>query len=487
MRKLLRFLSLLGLPVILVSCFTVNPINRTIKLCNNWKFTSAIYDKYYEAIVPGSVHTDLHYNNIIPDPFTGNNEKDLQWIDTLDWIYINEFSRPANLKKNYLITFLFKGLDTYADIYLNDSLLFSANNMFIPWKATISQEVLAQNNILKIVFKSVTKEEQNKYSELPYELPGGSRALTRKAAYQYGWDWGPEYVNSGIWQAVEMIVWNKAKIENLNYKIEKLDSSIAKLNFEATIESAEAFSGALKLSYKNTTSKTENIEIKKGIHTYKIPLKIKNPELWWTHNLGNPFLYEFEFKLSERNRIIDKKDFRIGLRTIELVREKDKYGESFFFRLNGVPVFMKGANYVPQSSFPGVVSDNNYKQLISDAKEANMNMLRVWGGAIYEKDVFYDLCDEAGILIWQDFMFANAMYPNDSLFIANIKNEAEFQVNRLKKHPSIALWCGNNEIDEAWHNWGWSDLYSKKDSAEIWNNYKYIFHDLLPEKLFKFQ
>jgi beta-mannosidase len=483
MNKIQSCFLILTFSLILIACSNTNEQNQTIELNENWEFTSSIYEDFLPASVPGSVHIDLFNNNLIPDPFFGNNEKNLQWIDTLDWTYINEFPKPLNLKKNDLITFVFKGLDTYAEVYLNNSLLLLANNMFVPWEVTVKEKFLSDKNILKIIFRSPTLREQEYYKKLAYELPGGSRALTRKAAYQYGWDWAPKYITSGIWQSVKMIIWNKAKIENLNYKIEKLDSNIATIILEATIESAETFSGALELSCKNKSviSKTENIKIKKGTFTYNIPLEVKDPELWWTHNLGNPFLYDLDLTLSNKNSLIDKKSLKIGLRSIELIQENDKYGESFFFKLNGVPVFMKGANYVPQSSFPGAVSDNQYKQIISDAKKANMNMLRVWGGGIYEKDIFYDLCDEKGILIWQDFMFANAMYPNDSLFIQNIKAEANFQVKRLRKHPSLAIWCGNNEINEAWHNWAWSDAYSKKDSAEIWDNYKNIFHKILPD------
>ena len=482
MNKIQSFFFFLTFSLTLISCSNSDEQNQTIELNKNWEFTCSVYDNTFPSSVPGSVHTNLFKNELIPDPFCGNNENDLQWIDTLDWTYINEFSKPANLNKNDLITFIFKGLDTYTKIYLNDSLLAETNNMFLQYEATVNQKVLNEKNFLKIIFESTRNKEKRKYEELPYKFPEGSRALSRKAAYQYGWDWAPKYVSSGIWQAVEMLVWNKAKIEKLNYEIKTLDSTFASLNIEVTIESLENFVGELKISCQNKSkiSNSESIEIKKGIYTYKIPIEIKGPELWWTHNLGDPFLYDFQIELLKDHSIIENQNLKIGLRTIELIQENDKYGESFFFKLNGVPVFMKGANYVPQSSFPGVVSDNNYKQLISDAKKANMNMLRVWGGGIYEKDIFYDLCDQEGILIWQDFMFANNMYPADSLFIENIKKEAKYQVKRLKKHPSLAIWCGNNEIDEAWHNWGWSDAYSKKDSAEIWANYKNIFHKILP-------
>ena len=480
-KKQILFLILI-FSLILFACSNTNEQNQTIELNGNWKFTSSIYKNFLPASVPGSVHTDLFTNQLIPDPFIGSNENDLQWVDTLDWIYVNEFSKPANVNKNDLITFIFKGLDTYTKIYLNDSLLTQTNNMFLQYEATVNQKELKEKNFLKIIFESTSNKEKRKYEKSPYKFPEGPRALTRKAAYQYGWDWAPKYVSSGIWQPVEMKVWKTAKINQVAYKINNLDSTNANITIEASIHAKESFSGTINLicKNKNIPAFKKRMEFKKGIHNYSFTLKIKDPELWWTHNLGEPFLYDFDINLIKDHSNIESQNLKVGLRTIELVQETDKFGESFYFKLNGFPVFMKGANYVPQNSFPGVVTNNQYKQLISDVKEANMNMLRVWGGGIYEKDIFYDLCDETGILIWQDFMFANNMYPSDKLFIENIKKEAEYQVQRLRKHPSIALWCGNNEIDEAWHNWGWSGVYSIKDSAEIWENYKNIFHHILP-------
>lgn len=482
MNKTQSVFLILTFSLTLIACTNSDEQNQTIELKGNWKFTSSIYKNFLPASVPGSVHTDLFKNNLIPDPFVGNNENDLQWIDTLDWTYINEFSKPANLNKNDLITFIFKGLDTYTKIYLNDSLLIETNNMFLQYEATVNQKVLNEKNFLKIIFESTSNKEKRKYEELPYKFPEGPRALTRKAAYQYGWDWAPKYVSSGIWQPVEIKIWKTAKINQIAYKINNLDSTNANITIEASIHAKESFSGTINLicKNKNIPALKKRMEFKKGIHNYSFPLEIKDPELWWTHNLGEPFLYDFDINLIKDHSNIESQNLKVGLRTIELVQETDKFGESFYFKLNGIPVFMKGANCVPPNSFPGVVTDNQYKQLISDVKDANMNMLRVWGGGIYEKDIFYDLCDETGILIWQDFMFANNMYPSDKLFIENIKKEAEYQVQRLRKHPSIALWCGNNEIDEAWHNWGWSGVYSKKDSAEIWENYKNIFHHILP-------
>lgn len=464
----------------IISCQKIT--NQPINLTENWEFKNASDSIWHPATIPGSIYVDLFNNGLIPDPFWGINEKSLQWIDTCNWIYRTTFSKPENLKENDHVELIFNGLDTYADVYLNDSLLFFANNMFAPWIKEIEIEKLKEENKLELVFKSTLKEEKKNSKILPYELPGGSRGFTRKAAYQYGWDWAPTYVSGGIWQNIELQVWNTAAIRNIQTNIESIDPEKALILINVEIESDIDFNASIKLDCKNQNLKKtfEDISIKKGTHTYDFRFEIEKPKLWWTHNLGDPFLYKFDLLLQNKNIQIDKIDFKLGLRTIELVRQKDDLGESFYFKLNGVPVFMKGANYLPQSSFPGIVKDSYYRKILFDAKSANMNMLRVWGGGIYEKDIFYDLCDSLGIMVWQDFMFANAMYPGDSAFLKSVINEADYQVKRLSSHPSIAVWCGNNEMDEAWHNWGWADNYSKHDSATIWNDYQQLFHSILP-------
>ena len=201
--------------------------------------------------------------------------------------------------------------------------------------------------------------------------------------------------------------------------------------------------------------------------------------------MGKPHLYSFSVELLQQNKLLESKKLNIGLRTIELVQKKDTFGRGFYFKLNGKPVFMKGANYVPNDSFLPTASKISPLELVLNAKAAHMNMLRVWGGGVYADDAFYDACDANGILVWQDFMFACSMYPGDEKFVANVKNEVIDQVNRLQNHPSLALWCGNNENDEGWHNWGWQKQYnySKSDSTQIWNDYKKVFHELIPHTL----
>jgi beta-mannosidase len=222
------------------------------------------------------------------------------------------------------------------------------------------------------------------------------------------------------------------------------------------------------------------VEVGAGTNLAEVPLRISNPRLWWPNGLGEPYLYDVQAVLKTGRRV-DTLAARTGIRSLELVTEPDSIGESFFFRINGVPLFIKGANIIPLDHFTPRVKEEDYRSLFQDVVDANMNMLRVWGGGIYEEDVFYDLADERGVLIWQDFMFANGMYPGDSLFLANVQEEAIQQVRRLRGHTSLALWCGNNEMAEGWKNWGWARAYATpQDSAAVWSAYEAIFHGILP-------
>ena len=245
-----------------------------------------------------------------------------------------------------------------------------------------------------------------------------------------------------------------------------------------------------ELTIKVTTNEeviyTENVKLEKGENDISINYSIKNPKLWWTNGLGDQNLYKIKTALLHGNNEIESNETTIGLRTIKLVQKPDEFGESFYFELNGVPVFMKGANHIPNDIFLNQVTAEIYEREVKTAAESNMNMLRVWGGGIYEDDIFYDLCDQYGILVWQDFMFACSMYPGEKDFLENIKQEAADNIKRLRNHPSIALWCGNNEIDVAWQEysdggWGWKQRYNDEQHKEIWNNYESIFHQILPE------
>ncbi len=446
----------------------------------NWTFNKQNETKKHKATIPGTVHTDLFANQLIPDPFFGANEKQLQWIENENWEYETTFSLSEKEISNENIELEFEGLDTYASIYINGQMVLEADNMFRKWIISAKNHLKKGKNHLKIVFQSAVQKGKEEAEKLSYTLPEKERVFVRKAQYQFGWDWGPRFLTAGISKKVQLKFWNSAKIESINYDQKVLNESVADLDFIFTIFTQKSGKYQIKLGQKSFP-----FELKKGQNVVKVPISIPNPILWWSNGLGVPHQYVFHFSLEQNREILDSKELKIGLRTIELVQEKDTFGTSFYFKLNGKPVFMKGANYIPPDSFIPKQTPSSYNELVQNARKANMNMLRVWGGGVYADDEFYNACDANGILVWQDFMFACAMYPGDEQFVENVKQEVIDNVNRLQNHPSIAIWCGNNENDEGWHNWGWQKQfnYSQADSTKIWNDYKKVFQELIPQTL----
>ncbi|WP_353077652.1 glycoside hydrolase family 2 protein [Flavobacterium sp.] len=466
---------------LIIICFSVSAQTSYRNLSSeNWTFNKQNETKKHKATIPGTVHTDLYENQLIPDPFYGANEKQLQWIENENWEYESTFSLSEKEISNENIELEFDGLDTYATIYINGKMVLEADNMFRKWIISAKNHLKKGKNHLKIVFLSAVQKGKEEAVKLPYTLPEKERVFVRKAQYQFGWDWGPRFVTAGIWKKVQLKFWNSATIENIKFSQVELNDKKAILEFTTEIRVSEVKTIQLKIN-----EKAETFHLKKGTNKVKMPYEISNPKLWWSNGLGFPHQYEFHFSLKQNREILDKKELKIGLRTIELVQDKDEFGTSFYFKLNGKPVFMKGANYIPPDSFIPKQTPSSYHETIQNARKANMNMLRVWGGGVYADDEFYNACDANGILVWQDFMFACAMYPGDEKFIENVKQEVIDNVNRLQNHPSIALWCGNNENDEGWHNWGWQKQfnYSKADSTQIWNDYKKVFHEMIPKTL----
>lgn len=437
---------------------------------NDWEFQYE--DKWFSAQVPGNNFSDLLNHGIINDPFYGTNEDSIQWIPEREWIYQTTFYNTKYSNKSLV----FNGLDTYADVYLNDSLILNTNNMFRKWEVNVSH-LLKKKNSLIIKFNPISKIETQKQITLGYALPGGKRVFTRKAGFHYGWDWGAKISPSGIWKSVALKSWNICKINDIHISNDNLTDSIANLTVNIEIESSVKKIITIN-AYDNTS---EELNLKKGTNKFLLKVSILNPELWWPNGYGNQKLYEIPVSISDKNGIIDCKTTKIGLRNIKLVSKDEISGnEGFYFIINGKPIFMKGSNYVPQDNLQNRVTKKHYHNILKDVVDANMNMIRVWGGGIYEQDIFYNLCDSLGILVWQDFMFACAMYPSDTLFLENIKQEAIDNVKRLRHHPSIALWCGNNENSEGWHRWGWQNSFTEDQAKKIWKGYQKIFQDILP-------
>ncbi len=464
---------------------------QTIALKTNWEFRQAGKNEWMPATVPGCVHTDLLSNNKIPDPFYRFNEKKLQWIENEAWEYRTKFDVSKNLLEKDIVEIDFKGLDTYADVFINDSLALTANNMFISWQKNIKDYLQPGQNTLRIYFYSPVEEGMKKLKALGYipfatneQAPPDQRTnvFTRKAPFHYGWDWGPRLVTSGIWQPVYLKAWNAAKIDDVFLKQKQVSENFASYSAITNVIAARSCKADIAIVVNgNMIAKKKAVSLDTGINSVAIDFEIKNPTLWWPNGMGEPNLYDVSVQLMQKGKILNKLDEKLGVRTLEIRQIPDSIGKSFEVVVNGIPVFMKGANSIPLDIFTTRVDSQQYQRLIDDALDANMNMLRVWGGAIYENTIFYDLCDENGILVWQDFMFACAVQPDIKEHLENIRKEAEYNVKRLRNHACIALWCGNNENLMAWHEWGWKNKYPEEIRKRAWANYEKIFYEILPQ------
>jgi len=493
MRQLNPFVISLGL-LVLISCSEPKEY-FDFELKSEWKFRNANDSIWYTAVVPGCVHTDLISNRRIPDPFFQKNEIELEWIETADWEYLTSFDVSKELADFTNLEMQFLGLDTYADVYLNDSLVLKADNMFIAYEIPIKTNIKIGSNSLRVYFHSAVNLGMEKLRKVPYTLMAAneiapenerSNVFTRKAPFHYGWDWGPRLVTCGIWRQIHILGWDKARMDNLYVKPVNISSEKAEYTAILDLIATNKVKASFEVWVEGKLASKGNTHSFEGKTVDSINFSIDNPEFWWTNGLGGQKLYNVEVRMLSGNKTIQSLSKRIGVRTIELSQKNDSIGTSFEFILNGVPVFMKGANYIPSDIFVTRNTLNNYNRVVDDALKANMNMLRIWGGAVYEGDEFYDLLDEKGILAWNDFMFACNLQPDDSLHLENIRKEAEYNVKRLRNHPSIALWCGNNENLRAWHDWKWKWKYSEEDAATIWKVYEKIFYQILPNAVAEF-
>ena len=469
------------------------------ELHEGWIYRQARGINWYTAEVPGTIHTDLINSELIDDPFYRLNERGVQWVDKEDWIYRTTFDVDKQLLDKSNIMICFDGLDTYADVILNGVKILSTDNMFRRWSVDVKKLLGEKENELEVYFHSPVKVDLPKWEKAPFHYPASNdqsengglldrqiSVYARKAGYHYGWDWGPRLVTSGIWRPVFLEAWDDVRITNVYYAQKSVTAREARI--DAIVEiCADKEMDAETLILNRTDNRTEikkTIRLVKGTNKISLPFSIIKPKLWWTNGLGEAFLYDFAMNVKIKNREVDAYEQKVGLRSLKLATEKDKYGENFYFELNGQPLFAKGSNYIPCDNFLPRVTDSLYERTIQDAVRANMNMLRVWGGGIYENDIFYDLCDKNGILVWQDFMFACSKYPADGDFLENIKQEAIDNVRRLRNHACIALWCGNNECIDAWCNWGWKrdfDKQNPKAADVIWEQYKKQYSVVLPE------
>lgn len=472
-------------------------------LHDNWTLHQARFPIIYKATIPGVVHLDLLKNKIIEDPYVGMNERSIQWIDKEDWIYETSFIPDKKIYESKHIIITFNGLDTYADVYLNGKKIIEANNMFRRWTTDVKQYLLAGRNHLKVYFHSPIKIALPQWESLPFNYNASNdqsenggvfdrklSVFTRKAGYHYGWDWGPRLVTSGIWRSVFLKGWNDANIKDIHIQQNYVSQSKALLTNNINIEADRDIKN-VKIVIKEESSGriliSRNHNLIKGDNTISLDFSIKNPRLWWCNGMGKPELYSLCTTIIKNNRVIAQKRERIGIRSIKVVTTPDANGNmQFYFVLNNKPVFAKGTNYIPMDNFLPRVTRKQYESLLRDAVDANMNMIRVWGGGIYENDEFYDICDEMGLMVWQDFMFACSIYPAYGDWLENVRQEAIDNVCRLRNHPSIVLWCGGNECLDAWYNWGWKNKYKQEYAKRIESEANNLYFEILPSVVNKF-
>ena len=467
------------------------------ELNDGWRFRQGRSEIWYPATVPGTVHTDLMENELIEDPFFRLNERSVQWIDKEDWMYETTFSVSAQEMSETNQQLVFNGLDTYADVYLNHHLLLNADNMHRTWIADVKGKLKEGDNLLEVYFHSPVKIDLPKYDMYDYTFNTGPdqsqngglmhktiSIFARKAGYHYGWDWGPRLVTSGIWRPIELQTWSGVRIEDVQYIQRAVDAARANLSTIVEIQSDTDIPAAkITISYDGKKAVSRKTALKPGINRIQIDYDVKNPRLWWSNGLGEPALTEFRVEVAHGGVFADSSTEMIGLRSLKLVHEPDKDGHCLYFELNGKPVFAKGADMIPLDNFLPRISKVRYEKHVLDAKAVNMNMLRVWGGGVYEDDYFYELCDRHGIMVWQDFMFACSTYPADSAFLANIRQEAIDNVKRLRNNACIALWCGNNECQDVYYGWGNRYNYYKEKGVEelTTRQFKDMYFRTLPE------
>lgn len=447
-------------------------------LSGPWQFRQVGSNEWLPAHVPGGVHTDLLAANRIPDPFVGDNEIHVQWVAESDWEYRRTFDVETGLLNEAQVFLVCDGLDTLAEVRLNGQIIGSSDNMYRQYRWAVKSFLHTGENELCITFRSPVKyvSEQEKIRTLPgvgdLKIPGS--AHLRKIPSHFGWDWGPMLPAIGIWKDIRLEAYSVARLMDVHVRQQHTNGQVS-VSTKTAVEAQDSSSLRVTMTITAPDGRSQSIE---GAIDRPLVLPIDRPQLWWPNGFGAQPLYQVDVKLLHNDAELDQRSYSIGLRTIELRQQPDEWGRSFTFVVNSVPIFAKGANWIPADSFPTRITREQLEHLIRSAAEAHHNMLRVWGGGLYEDEDFYDLCDRYGILVWQDFMFACAGYPlHEETFLATVKVEVEQIVCRLRHRACLALWCGNNEMEVGWTQWGWNT----PQNADLKAADRHFFYRQLPE------
>jgi beta-mannosidase len=508
--------------LIAVFCLCVGEAHTqrvAIEINQGWEFHEAVATAvahsaetaaWHPATVPGVVQTDLLQNGMIPDPFKSDNESSLQWIGQTNWEYRTTLTLTALQLEHANADLVFEGLDTFATVYINEHKVLDADNMFRNWRVSAKDLLRLGANTLRIIFTSPFVKMQGTVDALPYHLPeSGSgkpifpvaynsiQSYVRKAPYNWGWDWAPRFITAGVWRHVYLELWDKLRITDVFVEQKDVTATSANLLVHVFVEASQDERATIRLTDKlmggtslATGPLAQTVDLHTGHNEIFFPVRVNNPKLWWPNGYGKQDRYEFTAQAITNSKVEDAKTVRTGLRSLVLRREKDQWGRSFEFVVNGIPIFAKGANVVPFDSFPSRVIEADYRKVLEGAKETNLNMLRNWGGGYYETNLYYDIADELGLLVWQEFMFGGGLYPGDYKFTQSVRDEAADQITRLRNHPCIALYSGNNEVEYKYFGHKDWKVYTKsltlEQRDEVWGNYMRLFSGILPEVVARF-
>lgn len=439
---------------------------------------------WFAATAPGTVHQDLLTAGQIPDPFYGLNEREVQWVGERDWLYRCAFEVSAELLAHDSLDLCFDGLDTFATVWLNGAPILTSNNMFVPHRLAVKPLLKIGANEIRILFESALlkgKALEAAYGQRRAWNGDVSRLYVRKAQYHYGWDWGPTLLTVGLWRAARLEAYTARLAEVHCPAVVAPDLATATLPVTLTVAGANADTTARLEVIDPNGQSVATATLSTGVNTHTVT--VARPQLWWPNGHGPQSLYTLRATLERNGEVLDRHEQRLGLRRLRLVQEPvmNEPGTTFLFEINNRPIFCGGANWIPADSFTPRLTRERYQQLLRAAAGAHMTMLRVWGGGIYEDDVFYDLCDELGLLVWQDFMFACGLYPAHPEFQASVRAEAEANVRRLRHHPALALWCGNNEDYQIANSVRAYDEYFHGDFTQTQFPAQAIYEQLLPE------
>ncbi len=453
----------------------------------NWELYHPLRNVWLDFGKQGSVQETFFRLGELPDPFVEKNEELYQWMEEHDWELKSRFEVTESMMHENFMMLNFHNVDTYAKVYVNDSLIGETENAFHPYTFNIINLVHVGNNNIKVVFTSPVNYHKEIYKNAKTKLPAPNDVnkiavapYSRKPQYQFGWDWSLRMNTMGFWKPVKIETFSEAKIKSHSVQTISIDENRAEVKLKMNLVS-DVFG---ELSWKSELFGDKRFS--SGSAAMEWTVEVDNPRLWWPRGQGEQEMYTDVWTLTDgQGNVLDKRNIKFGIRTAQLRQLKDEVGTSYEILVNDRPIFCKGGDYIPQDIFPSRVTDGQISQMVDDMAAANFNMVRVWGGGYYPDEVFYEKCDELGLMVWQDFMFACAMYPGDEAFLANVRKEFDYQIPRISSHPSVVLFNGNNEVDIAWKNWGFQARYLivGKEAKKIEEDYKRLFQEFLPARV----